>query len=549
MLYDVLYVPEFKYNLISIPKLTKTIKCKLIFDDLHCVIQDMTTLKMIERADVQNCLYVLSQPTKLQAPNQHIINSIIAKKPTVPFFDLWHFRLGHPSILVLQNICKHFPFIKFDSMKVCDYCHLAKQSKLPFPPGIHKSSAPFDLIHIDIWGPLAISSIQGHKYFLTIVDDFTRHTWLFLMKSKHETRILVKNFITLVQTQFNKRIKILRTDNGLEFSMSSIYQDLGIIHQTSCVETPQQNAVVERKHKHILNVTRSLLFHSKLPKSFWSFAVNHAVFFINRLPSPVLNQLSPFQLLYNTKPNLNDLRFFGSLCFASTLQQHRTKLDPRAKKCLFLGFKPGTKGYIVFDLQTREISISRNQQISHEPSPTYQVPSSSHTMPNQSVTTPRPAHSPQQPPPLPLRRSQRIPFPPTYLKDFHCNFLTSSPQLSKGISHPISSVINYNTLSSSHLHYVLSLSTHEEPKFYHQAVKLQEWVVAMKAEIDALTANNTWTIVDLPSGKHPIGCKWVYKIKYRSDGSVERYKARLVAKGFTQTEGLDYFETFAPVAK
>nr|KYP54918.1 Retrovirus-related Pol polyprotein from transposon TNT 1-94 [Cajanus cajan] len=170
-------------------------------------------------------------------------------------------------------------------------------------------------------------------------------------------------------------------------------------------------------------------------------------------------------------------------------------------------------------------------------------------MPNQSVTTPRPAHSPQQPPPLPLRRSQRIPFSPTYLKDFHCNFLTSSPQLSKGISHPLSSVINYNTLSSSHLHYVLSLSTHEEPKFYHQAVKSQEWVVAMKAEIDALTANNTWTIVDLTSGKHPIGCKWVYKIKYRSDGSVERYKARLVAKGFTQTEGLDYFETFAPVAK
>ncbi|KAL2337821.1 hypothetical protein Fmac_012267 [Flemingia macrophylla] len=436
----------------------------------------MTTLRMIGRANVQNCLYVLSQPTKPQVPNQHIINSIIAKIPTVPFFDLWHFRLGHPSIIVLQNICKHFPFIKFDSMKVCDYCHLAKQSKLPFPPGFHKSCAPFDLIHMDIWGPLAISSIQDHKYFLTVVDDFTRHTWLFLMKSKHETRILVKNFITLVQTQFNKRIKILRTDNGLEFSMSSFYQDLGIIHQTSCVETPQQNAVIERKHRHILNVTRSLLFHSKLPKSFWSFAVNHVVFLINRLPSPVLNQLSHFQLLYNTKPNLNDLIVFGSLCFASTLQQHRTKLDPRAKKCLFLGFKPGTKGYIVFDLQNKEISISRNvifyehifpfipdkvpdfssldlssdntshsyidsldfltfhkpaptpqQQISHEPSPTYQVPSPSHTMPNQSVTT-----SPQQQPPLPLIRSQRIPFPPTYLKDFHCNFLTSSPQLSKG---------------------------------------------------------------------------------------------------------------------
>ena len=93
------------------------------------------------------------------------------------------------------------------------------------------------------------------------------------------------------------------------------------------------------------------------------------------------------------------------------------------------------------------------------------------------------------------------------------------------------------------------ISSIEEPKFYHQAVTDSKWREAMVAEISALEANHTWVLTPLPSHKNTIGCKWVYKVKYRSDGSVERYKARLVAKGFIQKEGLDYLETFSPVAK
>lgn len=114
--------------------------------------------------------------------------------------------------------------------------------------------------------------------------------------------------------------------------------------------------MVERKHLHILNVTRSLLFHSNLPKVFRSYVVH----LINRLPSPVLKHKSPFEMLFNQPPTLLNLKVFGSLCFSSTLEHNRSKLDPRAKKCIFLSFKFGTKGYIVFDLKCREISISRN---------------------------------------------------------------------------------------------------------------------------------------------------------------------------------------------
>jgi len=118
-----------------------------------------------------------------------------------------------------------------------------------------------------------------------------------------------------------------------------------------------------------------------------------------------------------------------------------------------------------------------------------------------------------------------------------------------GILFPLSSFVSYDNLSSSFKHFCLSISSEVEPQYYHQAVKSAHWRTAMAQEIAALEENHIWFVTDLPPGKHHIGCKWVYKIKYKADGSIERYKARLIAKGYTQSEGLDYHETFSPVAK
>ena len=116
------------------------------------------------------------------------------------------------------------------------------------------------MIHVDIWGPCATTTLNGHKYFLTIVDDHTRFVWIFIMASKFETQTHLQAFVSYVKRQFNTKVKAIRSDNGVEFIMKQFYHSTGIIRQTSCVETPQQNGIVERKHQHLLNVTRALLF-------------------------------------------------------------------------------------------------------------------------------------------------------------------------------------------------------------------------------------------------------------------------------------------------
>ncbi|WVZ09203.1 hypothetical protein V8G54_013733 [Vigna mungo] len=139
-----------------------------------------------------------------------------------------------------------------------------------------------------------------------------------------------------------------------------------------------------------------------------------------------------------------------------------------------------------------------------------------------------------------IRRSSRTRKTPTYLNDFQTNNV---------VRYPIWNYLQYNRLSPTFKHTILSISSHVEPTCYSTASKQPQWVTAMCVELDALQANNTWELTTLPPNKTAIGCRWIYKIKYNSDGSIEWYKARLVAKGYNQIEGLDYLDTFAPVAK
>ncbi|XP_058784297.1 uncharacterized protein LOC131659073 [Vicia villosa] len=236
----------------------------------------------------------------------------------------------------------------------------ALHRKLPYTASKNRVAHPYDLIHLDIWGPLAVKSIHGHAYFLIAVDECSRFTWITLMKSKVETRQHIINFVKLIENQKGTIVKTIRSDNGLEFSMLEFYVSKGIIHQTSCVESPQQNGRVERKHQHLLNVGRALLFKSKLPKNFWPYAILHATFIINKLPTQVLDNLSPHYILHNEVPDMHSLKFFGPLVYASTLHMHRTKLEPRGRKCVFLGFKMGMKGVVLYDINNHKVFVSRN---------------------------------------------------------------------------------------------------------------------------------------------------------------------------------------------
>lgn len=151
----------------------------------------------------------------------------------------------------------------------------------------------------------------------------------------------------MVNTQFNTKVQSFRSDNGTEFtSLSSYFQEQGIIHETSCVGTPQQNGRAERKHRHILNIARALRFRGHLPIEFWGECILTDGYLINRTPTTVLQGLTHYEMLYPKLPNYDQLRVFGSLCYTHNQNHRGDKFESRSRKCVFVGY-PYEKGLAV----------------------------------------------------------------------------------------------------------------------------------------------------------------------------------------------------------
>ncbi|GKB84192.1 putative RNA-directed DNA polymerase [Tanacetum coccineum] len=249
---------------------------------------DLTRHKILGTGSESGGLYLFDMPPKS--------STFVGESNMIMSFNvskiLWHNRLGHPADQVLTTLHNDLKISKSSFVPVCEVCHRAKQTREPYPLSDHKSKNLGDLVHLDLWGPYRVTSREGYKYFLTIVDDFSRVVWVYLVKTKNEVFDVFVSFINLINNQFKIKIKMVRSDNGTEFvnhKMNNLFSDLGIIHQTSCAHTPQQNGIAERKHRHLLNVARSLTFQEGIPIRFWSDCVLTAVYLINRLPSSVLN--------------------------------------------------------------------------------------------------------------------------------------------------------------------------------------------------------------------------------------------------------------------
>lgn len=212
---------------------------------------------------------------------------------------MWHRRLAHPSELVFSKIIPALSKRAHD----CETCHFSKSSRLPFNSSLSKTTKSFELVHSDVWGPFSIS-IDGFRYFVTFIDDFSKVTWVYLLKSKSEVFNYFKDFHIMISNQFFAHIKIFRTDNGTEYTshnMTNYLTSNGIVHQTSCVDTPQQNGVAERKNRYLLEKTRAIMLQMNVPKCFWSYGVLTATYLVNRLPSRVLDFKCPLEVLQEKK--------------------------------------------------------------------------------------------------------------------------------------------------------------------------------------------------------------------------------------------------------
>lgn len=348
----VLYSPELKCSLISVAKLLKTTKGSITFTEDLCFLQDRTTKTLIGAGEECGGVYVFRGVMGAQAQ----------AAASMGVRDLWHRRLGHPSSRILSYLSSQVDVGKpAETEVICDTCFRAKQTRDCFHESSNKATELFALIHCDVWGAYRTLSSSGAAYFLTIVDDFSRAVWIYLLKEKREVADSLKKFCAMVERQFDKRVRVVRSDNGSEFMcLKSFFEHEGILHQTSCVYTPQQNGRVERKHRHILNVARSLMFQASLPISFWGECVLTAAHLINRTPSTLLNGKTPYEFLYSSAPHFDKLKVFGCLCYTHKKSRDKDKFGARSQKCVFVGYSYGQKGWRVYDLEKKEYFVSRD---------------------------------------------------------------------------------------------------------------------------------------------------------------------------------------------
>ncbi|KAJ9553092.1 hypothetical protein OSB04_017137 [Centaurea solstitialis] len=612
-----LYIPSLTHKLLSISHVTKELNCTVLMNPTFCILQDIRTGTIIGRGTERNGLYYVDEVAR-----QGTV--MLAHGTTNREAWLWHRRLGHPSSSYLHHV---FPKL-FPSNKVfsCETCILAKSHRHAFKSNNTKVDLPFSMIHSDVWGPAKINGGQMFRYFLLFVDDCTRMTWTYFLTNKSEVFDKFSMFYNMIKTQFKRDIQILRSDNGGEFvntSMKVFCQKRGIIHQTSCSHTPEQNGVAERKNRILLEITRALLIESKVPRSFWPEALATATYLINRLPTKALDLKTPLQILseFTKLPSTLTLqpRIFGCSVFVHIPKTERTKLDPCAEKCVFVGYGINQKGYRCYSPKRRhmfttmncdflETEYFYNTQQTGQAESKYndtlswleRMPSSADVDHSTQAESPLQAATPSQSmTPLISVTENDLPnlvsevsSPQTQTHDTVDTSDSSNdinheiehdssvqdeqepqtqkptekyalpPRANRGVPpkryspgkeaqnsrYPMANIAKGN-LSKEAKTFAVSLCSEEIPTTVEQALASEDWRKAINTEMEALKKNNTWEKCSLPIGKKPVGCRWVFTVKHKPDGTIERYKARLVAKGYTQTYGIDYSETFSPVAK
>ena len=518
---DVLYVPELKGNLLSVRKLTEKGfevrfqcgECKIIKGDL-CIASSTENSGLYQLSVTDTALSVKHCQGKL-------------------CIHAWHKRFGHRDPEAIKRLEKQVPDFNIEPcskpVSLCECCIQAKMTAKPFPKRSEsKSAATLDLVHSDVCGPMQTTTPSGNRYFLTLIDDYSRYTKVYLLKNKSEVPLRIKEFVKYVQTKFGKNVKVFRSDCGGEYTggdLREFFKIEGIQVKHSVPYTPQQNSCTERKNRYLVEMTRSMLIDSNLPNKYWGEALITANHMQNILPTSS-QDVSPYERWTGKKPNPCYIRRFGCVAYAAISAEKRQKLDDRARKLTFVGYQEGTKGYRLLDRTNDKVYISRNVTF---------LEGDAHTDDNQSKVSCDTDADVLIESEVQQNDDQRSSVTCVDPPD-----VRQSQRINKGVA-------------PERLIEVINKVQYEvpEPKTFTEAQNskdAQQWNEDMDEEIDSLRRNHTWDLTQLPEGQTAIGCKWVYKTKTDEHGQVVRYKARLVAQGFLQKYGVDYDEVFAPVA-
>ena len=527
-LYNALYVPELSYNLISVSKASKAGKTVKFIDNVCEIMQPNG--EIILNAEKRDNLYFVNYDS------DHYIKCNLVDDKEISNCDTWHKRFGHLcesslKSMAAENLVDGFNYDVNSKLKFCVSCAEGKMSRSAFPKKVKKSRDILELVHSDVCGKINTKSLSNAEYFLTFIDDATHYTWVYFLQTKDQVFEKFMLWKTEVEKSSGKQLKVFRTDNGGEYYSSKFENYLkteGVRHDRTVPKTPEQNGVSERMNRTLVESVRSMLSESKLPQKFWAEALSTATYLRNRSPTAALSGKTPYESWTGIKPSVKNLRVFGCIAYSHVPKDERKKLDPKARKCIMLGYGDTTKAYRLYDTEKMKVIFSRDVRFDESSrksdennyaNPNYVDIFHSEIDPDcvEDGSGSEEGSDSEEGEEITPRQSSRVKRPPNRYGDWTVLATSSSEPAS----------------------YKEMLDSSDKPKWDH----------AMKNELQSLKDHNVWNLVRIPCNKNVVKSKWVFKLKTDADGKIIQHKARLVAQGYSQRPGADYDQTFSPVVR
>ena len=573
---NVLYVPDFKKNLYATDVATER-GIRVIIDKGLIEFQHKISNEIVAQGkSLSNKLRVLY--FEVVVPNTEANTSCL---------KTLHESLGHVNKTRLRKMLKDKVIDGADEVIdkdfFCEACVHGKMHRLPhYHEKEHKEDQRYDVgecLYTDLCGPMSVS-LGGSKYFMLVKDRKSSYLFVYFLKDKTEAVAYLKNLYQHIKISVNKSVKMVRTDNGLEFCNQSFKQflfDNGAILGNSAPYCQQQNGRIERENRTVVESARSMLHQNNEPKYLWAEAVNAAVYALNRTTTASNSKCTPFELWHKKKPNISHMRPFGTEAFVLVPKMHRSKFDSNAMKGILVGYQDTTeKNYRICNEARTKVLVARDVQFNDEKAEEQEklnfifknisVPSVHVDVSSDIVESPAEPVYKQTPADncdycdmhdvsisQHTEESQVEPVCQQTPADEH------SRNLRRGCKRKLQTSAVYcdrnlrdRSLIKIPKRYQSNFAEVIEPNTYEEAVSgycNQEWQQAIEEEFTAHEKNNSWTIVQNTGDLEPLDSVCVFKVKRNPDNSVKNFKARLCIRGCKQQQGVDYNETFSPVVR
>ena len=558
---EALYAPSMGVTLVSISRVTAA-GSTVVFSGPFCRIYNAEKDRVGEIRQ-SGGLYRVYKSSSEEEANSAGMNEVLS-------INELHRRLGHVSherakLVITKGLAEGLSLDRDSQPTVCESCEWAKATKktiVKVREG-ERSVAVGDEVHSDVWGPAPVETLGRKRYYVSFIDDYSRYTCVYFLQTKDETFRSYLKYEAWLSTQYNIRIKCLNSDRGGEYlskEFSDHLKENGTIRRLTVHDTPEHNGVAERGNRTNLEIVRAMLHDSGLPKFLWAEAVSHAIYLRNRTWTRAIREATPFELLNGSKPNLADLHPWG--CKVRVHDATGSKLDGRSKIGRWVGFDPETKdGHRIYWPEKQTVSVERSVRFNFEEEIAIHVPPLEgeagvikQNTPNSQISR---VVEPVEPPKPIEGRGQRIRKETQYVKMLKDGSAVTGGRagvLPKGMQYGTKLKVVEEVEGTAEEHAMATVIESAEGLMptYDEAIKRPDWPKweeAINNELNSLKSNGTWELVKRPPNTNVVDSKWVLRIKKNAAGEIEKYKARLVARGFTQIYGVDYYETYAPVAR